>query len=56
MNCNYVYHHTALTRGYVKVGHEIKEPYKGRFGTGYILLRNNPRSSQYCLKDYYVEK
>lgn len=25
------YHHTVLTRGYVKVNHEIKTPYKGRF-------------------------
>lgn len=28
----YTYHHTASDRGYIPVGKEIKEPYKGKYG------------------------
>lgn len=52
----YTYHHTASDRGYIPVGKEIKEPYKGRYGRGYVIKRNNPRSSRYYLKDYYIRK
>lgn len=57
MEKNYKYHHTALTRGYVsvKAADGIREDYKGRFGTGYTVLRHNPNSTQYCYKEYYVE-
>lgn len=51
-----VYHHSALARGYVRVGRVIKADYNGRFGKGYTICRNNPRSTNYCFKDYYIEK
>lgn len=47
-------HHTALTRGYIHIGEEIKEKYKGRFGEGYTIKKHNPQSTQYCLKTYYI--
>ena len=50
----YNYHHTASDRGYIPVGKEIKEPYRGKYGRGYIIKRNNPRSSRFYLKDYYI--
>ena len=50
----YTYHHTASDRGYIPVGKEIKEPYKGKYGRGYIIKRNNPRSNMFYLKDYYI--
>lgn len=49
------YHHTALTRCYVKVNHEIKEPYKGRFGEGYTVKTHNPNSTRFCFISYYVK-
>ena len=52
---NVTLHHTALARGYVKVGHEVKADYSGRFGKGYTVCRNNPRSTRYCYKSYYIE-
>lgn len=30
------YHHSAIARGYVRVGHQYDEEYNGRFGSGYI--------------------
>lgn len=27
---SYKFHHSALARGYVRVGHEVKEPYNGK--------------------------
>ena len=38
---SYKFHHSALARGYVRVGHEVKEPYNGKFGRGYKLYKNN---------------
>ena len=35
---------------------EIKEPYKGRYGRGYVIKRNNPRSNMFYLKDYYIRQ
>lgn len=46
---SYKFHHSALARGYVRVGHEVKEPYNGKFGRGYKLYKNNPCSSRYCI-------
>lgn len=51
---NAVYHHTSLCRGYVRINEHIKEPYIGRFGKGYTVKYNNPNSTRYCYKDYYV--
>lgn len=53
----YVYHHTALTRGYVSVkSNGVKADYSGKFGTGYTVKRNNPDSTRYCYVDYYIAK
>ena len=52
----YNYHHTASDRGYIPVGKEIKEPYRGKYGRGYIIKRNNPRSNMFYLKDYYIRQ
>lgn len=49
-------HHTALTRGYIGVGKEVREEYKGRFGTGYTVKTHNPDSTRYCLISYYINK
>lgn len=51
---SYKFHHSALARGYVRVGHEVKEPYNGKFGRGYKLYKNNPCSSRYCIVEYYI--
>lgn len=50
----YKFHHSAFARGYVRVGHEVKEPYSGKFGRGYKLYKNNPCSSRYCIVEYYI--
>ena len=51
-----VYHHTALTRGQVSVKQEngIRKPNEGKFGKGYKVLSNNPRSTRFCFVSYYI--
>ena len=53
---NLTYHHTALARGYIRVGETRTESYNGRFGHGEKLFRHNPNSSRFCLVDYYIEE
>lgn len=54
---HYYYHHTSLTRGYIpKKYAAIVEPYKGRFGEGYILHWPNSGSNQYHEISYYIWK
>lgn len=51
------YHHTATCRGYVSVKAVVEdtiEPYKGRFGEGFVVYSHNDRSTMYCYKRYYV--
>lgn len=38
---NVKYHHSAIARGYVRVGHQYDEEYNGRFGSGYIQLSHD---------------
>lgn len=45
---------TSLARGYVKVGEMVVEDYLGNYGKGYKVFINNPRSTQYCLVNYYI--
>lgn len=54
----FYYHHTSYAQGYVstKLDDGIIKEYKGRFGTGYTIERNNPNSTMYCFKSYYVKK
>lgn len=47
-------HHEALKRGYVGVNKIIISPYEGKFGKGYTLDKNNPRSTQYCIREYWI--
>ena len=49
-------HHTSYFRGYIRVGEENVVPYKGRFGVGYKVYRNNPNSSRYCFLTYYIKR
>lgn len=52
----YTYDHTALTNGYVRKNATCKPiPYNGNFGVGYTINVNNPQSTRYALKVYYVE-
>lgn len=53
------YSHTSLFRGYVSVKAEpegIKEPYSGRYGKGYTVKHHNPKSTNYALISYYIER
>ena len=47
--------HTSYVRTYVsrKSGAYVR-PYKGKFGTGYAVLRPNWESSRYSYITYYV--
>lgn len=50
------YHHTALSRGYIRVGETRTESYSGRFGTGQKIYKHNPSSSGYCIVEYWTEE
>lgn len=47
--------HTARMPGYLPVESVKWTEYSGRFGTGYIVLRHDPASKRYVLKDYWLE-
>ena len=49
------FHHSALARGYIKVGMTVEKPYKGRFGVGKKILKNNHVSSRFCIVEYWIE-
>lgn len=52
----YHMHHTARARGYVSRKCEgIVQPYNGRFGCGYKVLRPAYDSTTYCYVDYYIQ-
>lgn len=56
INGGYRYHHSALEAGYQTVkGIRITE-YTGRFGTGYKVYQNNPRSTYYVRIHYYIKE
>ena len=51
------FHHSALCKGYIRVGETIEVPYKGRFGVGKKkIYKNNPLSSLYCIVEYWIEE
>lgn len=56
----YYLHHTSYVRGYVsrKVVYDDLPvvPYKGRFGTGYIVDLPSYESTRYCRRQYYIMK
>lgn len=53
----YVYHHTAARKHYTrKAERYIGTPYKGRFGTGYIVpVGRHNRSSTYENIEYWIK-
>ena len=50
------YSHTAYIREYIsrKIA-GVARPYKGRFGTGLMVLRPNSNSSRYSFVQYYLD-
>ena len=50
------YHHTALSRGYIRIGETRTESYSGRFGTGLKIYKHNPSSSRYCIVEYWTKE
>ena len=50
------FHHSALCKGYIRVSETIEVPYKGRFGVGKKIFKNNPLSSRFCIVEYWVEE
>ena len=51
-------HHSALTRGYLRVNDAWREQYSGRFGVGYIEhtpTRDSNCSNSYHRITYYIE-
>lgn len=51
-----VLHHKATDVGYEsnKI-YGRAESYKGRFGNGIKIRRNNPNSNRYCIIEYWTE-
>jgi len=48
-------HHTSYTRGYVSRKIEgYSQPYRGRFGKGFIYYSPNWDSTQYSFITYYI--
>lgn len=53
------YSHESLFIGYVKKNSNAwteTEYYNGRFGEGITIKCNNPNSTRFCYKVYYIEK
>lgn len=53
----YYFHHSASREGYVsrKLG-RIVEPYKGKFGEGYIVLHARWDTTRFVYVSYYIKK
>lgn len=56
ITANYTLHHTSTRRGYIsrKLPGKV-QPYSGRFGSGYIIIRPRRDSSQYVTYEYYLD-
>lgn len=53
----YYHHHSAYHRGYVSRRSDgIVTEYNGRFGKGYIVDCPNWKSTQYCIREYWIER
>ena len=52
------FHHSSLRLGYVstKLIDGIVWKYKGRFGSGYVVEKHNPRSTKYKIVEYWIKK
>lgn len=56
IKAGYKEHHSAMRRGYESrkcVGHA--EPYKGRFGEGYVWISPLSYTTRYVLVTYFVK-
>ena len=54
-NPRYKYHHSASRRGYLsRKSNGIVEPYKGRFGEGYIVITPRFDTTSYVTIEYYI--
>jgi len=53
------YHHSALSRGYIRKGHGWTQQYNGKFGKGEIRHIPNAettiKTNNYHLIEYYIE-
>lgn len=55
-NPAYKVHHTASRRGYIsRKGAGKVEPYKGRFGEGFIHIEPRTDTTQYVWITYYIK-
>jgi hypothetical protein len=54
--CGLYFHHRSTDNGYVskKIGYGIAEKYAGHFGSGVKIRRHNPKSTQYCIVEYWI--
>lgn len=52
---NLTFHHSALSRGYIRVGETKEETYNGRFGAGKKIYKHNPHSTRFCIVEYWLE-
>lgn len=52
------FHHRGTAPGYVPVepGFTGFFAYKGRYGLGYVRYLHNPKSTRFCIIEYYVYK
>lgn len=54
---DYRFYHSAMKQGYVSRKSEgIVEPYKGRYGEGYVLLSPRWDTTRYCTISYYIKR
>lgn len=51
----YKIHHSATHRGYHSVKCVTVNPYKGRFGEGFIIEHNDPRTTNYHTVTYLTK-
>lgn len=52
----YAYSHSSMTNGYIRKNARYHpQPYKGRFGVGFTVKSNNPKSTRYAYITYYIE-
>ena len=49
-------HHSALRSGYWTTKCRGFERYEGRFGKGWIIKMNHPRSTRYHIIEYWIER
>lgn len=50
----YVYHHSALAKGYYAIDDVRLYEYKGKFGEGYVI-ESHAENNRFHTVDYYVK-